>query len=68
MVEYDKIFKFTLLGIEFTGKRKESVIEYDKGEKAMTRQQRKFSKAVKKCHRITFTPKNFGRCMKKNLS
>jgi len=68
VVEYDKMFKFTLLGIEFTGKRKESVIEYDKGEKAMTRQQRKFSKAVKKCHRVTFAPKSFGRCMKKNLS
>ena len=35
--------------------------------KRRTNQRKKFSRAVKKCHRTTKTKEAFGRCMSKNL-
>ena len=59
-------FKFTLLGIEFSGDKKR-VLEGKMPRKKVTNQRKKFSKAVTKCHKKTHTPKAFGNCMSKEL-
>ena len=56
-------FKFTLFKIEYI-KKGVGMMGRVKGR---VKQQDKFRKAVKKCHRKTLTPKTFGKCMKKEL-
>lgn len=65
------MFKFTFLGIEFS-RNKEQIVNERKEEHKMshhklTKQQKKFQKAVKKCHYRTFAPHTFGKCMRREL-
>ena len=65
-------FKFTLFGIE-TGSNKVSKCScnkpnlYPKNTMGKTKHQKRFGKAVSKCHAKTKTPKTFGKCMRKEL-
>lgn len=58
-------FKFTLLGIEFSKNNKK--LGGSMSRKRTTSQRKKFSKAVKKCHKATTTKEAFGSCMRKEL-
>ena len=60
-------WKFTFLGLEVSNthnryKEKETMT------KGKTKQQKRFSKAVTKSHNKNLTPKQFGRCMKGELT
>ncbi len=58
-------FKFSLLNLERTQDCEESEEKMSKTKK--TSHQKKFGKAVRKCHNKTKTPKTFGKCMSKEL-
>lgn len=65
------MFKFTLLGIEVGKDKSKCLKEKSYSEKSenmgKSKQQKKFGKAVSKCHSKTKSPKQFGSCMRKEL-
>ena len=68
----ENLFKFTFFGIEYSKNNAERKITEGTEEQKMsrhklTRQQKRFQKAVRKCHHTTFAPRTFGLCMKREL-
>lgn len=69
-------FKFTLLGIEVSTRRNkcenvETMVRTKQKKqtksKKLSSAQKRFVKAVRKCHSKTKTPKSYGSCMRKEL-